>query len=198
MPNPISPPNPNPNAQPTKSDGVVSAADEEDSCAPYIDIQVQSDLWHDWVAPIESWLGASLRALNMAHGEISVYLTDDAECAVYNERYRGRASPTNVLSFPATSAASIPSGASMPMDDAVPPILWGDILLAYETIEREAGAQGKSLQAHIAHLLIHGLLHLKGYDHQTDDEAEDMEAQEIATLAQLGFANPYVVKPSEC
>ena len=109
-------------------------------------------------------------------GALAVLLTDDAAIAALNRAWRGKEGPTNVLSFPAAGA-----GAGF----------WGDIALAAETIAVEAQNQGKSFDAHAAHMAIHGFLHLLGYDHQTESEAEAMEARERAILAVLGIADPY-------
>lgn len=109
-------------------------------------------------------------------GSISVVLADDKFIHDLNYQYRGFNKPTNVLSFTAG-------------DDAL-----GDIVLGYETIRREAQEQGKSFEAHMAHMLVHGVLHLQGFDHETKKEAEQMETMEIAILGKLGFTNPYEVR----
>ena len=111
---------------------------------------------------------------------MSLCLTDDAEVRALNARWRGLDKPTNVLSFPAAPAER--------MREA--PLL-GDIALAYETLAREAEKSGASLADHYRHLVAHGFLHLIGYDHQTDEEAERMEALEKRILARLGVADPY-------
>ncbi len=114
--------------------------------------------------------------------EVSVVLTDDAEQETLNRSYRGRDSSTNVLSFPSDEMAT----AGFP-DDLPMPL--GDISLALETLVREA--QDTSLRDHFCHLLVHGMLHLSGYDHETNDQAECMEALEISILEELGVDNPY-------
>lgn len=116
----------------------------------------------------------------LPHAEVSVLLTGDAEVRTLNARWRGKDTPTNVLSFPAAEGARL---ATSPMV--------GDIALAYETCRREAEAEGKVFSDHAVHLVVHGALHLVGFDHETDAEAEDMEAMERRILAGLGIADPY-------
>jgi probable rRNA maturation factor len=106
--------------------------------------------------------------------ELSILFTDDAHIQRLNRDFRGKDKPTNVLSFPQ------PAG----------PLL-GDIILAFETVRDEAALAGKALKEHMAHLIVHGFLHLIGYDHETDEEAEEMEALERAALARIGIADPY-------
>lgn len=114
-------------------------------------------------------------ALGKKGGMISVVLADDAFVHELNHQYRGKDKPTNVLSFPG-------EGEEL-----------GDIVLAFETLKREAKEQKKSFRAHCAHLVVHGVLHLLGHDHENDKDATRMEAQEVAVLAKLGFSNPYEV-----
>lgn len=114
--------------------------------------------------------------------EISVVFTDDAAVRVLNRAHRGRDRPTNVLSFP-LEAPGAGGGET--------PAMVGDIILAAETIAREAADQDKSVESHVCHLLIHGMLHLIGYDHERDHEAEEMERREVAALRRLGIADPY-------
>jgi probable rRNA maturation factor len=152
-----------------------------------IDIQVEAGVW-----PPEAHLGplipaaiqaglaeTGLRA--QAPAELSILLTDDAHVQKLNAEWRGKDKPTNVLSFPAFPGRH---------DKTLPPML-GDIVLAQETVAREAALEGKPLHHHISHLVIHGLLHLLGHDHETDDEAEAMEAIERRALARLAIPDPY-------
>ena len=118
--------------------------------------------------------------------EISVVLTGDDEVRDLNAEYRGKEKPTNVLSFPM-------SGPDDLRDTTIagPELLLGDIVLARGICEAEAADKGVSVEQHATHLLVHGTLHLLGYDHQDDAEAADMEAREIRALGRLGIANPY-------
>lgn len=117
--------------------------------------------------------------------EIGIALADDAESARLNARYRGLDRPTDVLSF---ASGEQPSGNRRPGD---PPVMLGDIVVAYETSARDAARAGKPLANHLQHLVVHGLLHLLGYDHQTDDDARRMEAMEVEILRRLGVGDPY-------
>ncbi len=115
--------------------------------------------------------------------EVSILLTDDAQVRQLNRDYRKKDQPTNVLSFPA-------------LDDDTPippegPVLLGDVIIARETTEREAYEESKSLKNHVSHLVVHGVLHLLGYDHIEDDEAEEMESLERSILGALGVPDPY-------
>lgn len=137
---------------------------------------------------IEAWLGDVLAAVPGYAGrarEIGVRIVSDAEGRDLNRRYRGKDSATNVLSFPAAPADAFTQLA----DDE--PLPLGDLVLCAPVIAREAVEQGKLEHAHWQHLLVHGALHLLGYDHGTDAEAADMEALEIRLLAARGVDNPY-------
>ncbi len=117
--------------------------------------------------------------LGVGDAEVSVLFADDAFVRDLNARWRGQDKPTNVLSFPA-APENIPG-----------PRMLGDIVLAYETVAREAREAGKTFEHHTAHLLVHGFLHLLGFDHETDDEAADMEARETRILETLDIPDPY-------
>ena len=137
------------------------------------------------VPGLEALVARAVAAVPQPDGpaEVSILLTGDAEMAELNGRYRGLPKPTNVLSFPAPATLKLPLGEVRP---------FGDLVLAWATVAREARDQGKSLDAHLTHLLVHGLLHLHGYDHQTDQDADTMERLETAILATLGYADPYL------
>lgn len=119
--------------------------------------------------------------------EIAIRLTDDDEVHNLNRDFRGKDKPTNVLSFPQVQPDLLASLSNS--DDGE--ILLGDIVLARETCAREADEKGVSLEDHATHLIVHGTLHLVGYDHMDDASAAAMEALEVKALASLGIANPY-------
>lgn len=116
--------------------------------------------------------------------EMSLLACDDARIAELNAEFRGRPSPTNVLSWP---AAEPPTG----RPGQAEPVFLGDLALAFETCRQEAEAAGIPLEHHAAHLIVHGCLHLLGYDHQGERDAATMEAIETKTLASMGIADPY-------
>ncbi|MCO5064121.1 MAG: rRNA maturation RNase YbeY [Rhizobiaceae bacterium] len=113
--------------------------------------------------------------------EVSILFTDDRHIRTLNAQWRGKDKATNVLSFPAFPPRR---------DGALPPLL-GDIVLAWETVRREAEEEAKPFENHLLHLVVHGFLHLIGYDHETDEEAEEMEGLERRTLARLAIPDPY-------
>ncbi|HEV2300814.1 MAG TPA: rRNA maturation RNase YbeY [Stellaceae bacterium] len=115
--------------------------------------------------------------------EVAILLADDSELARLNRRFRGKPGPTNVLSFP----ASAPGAATAPGT----PLVLGDVALALETVVREAAEQQKPLPDHLAHLVVHGVLHLIGYDHHSAADAARMESLEKSILAELGVPDPY-------
>jgi probable rRNA maturation factor len=134
---------------------------------------------------LERW---ALRALaEEARGELTIRIVDERESAELNSRYRGKTGPTNVLSFPAGEAGVPAAGGEEPLP-------YGDLVICAPVVEREAREQGKRLAAHWAHMVVHGALHLQGYDHENVRDAGIMEARERALLAELGFPDPYSIK----
>ena len=119
--------------------------------------------------------------------EVSLVFTNDAEIRGINAEWRNQDKPTNVLSFPAFPLAP----------GKMPGPMLGDIIFAEETLAREAGELGKSFDDHLTHLMVHGFLHLFGYDHMEEDEAEKMEGLETRILAELGLSDPYGDSPEE-
>jgi probable rRNA maturation factor len=118
--------------------------------------------------------------------EISVLLTGDDQVRELNAEYRGKRKPTNVLSFPMVDVDDL-----LKANVAGPELLLGDIIVAHGVCEAEAADKGVSVEQHATHLIVHGTLHLLGYDHQDDADAADMEAREVRALSRLGIANPY-------
>ena len=152
-----------------------------------IDIAIESPGWPSEEALralVEVAIAAAMAEVKLeprVDRELSMLFTDDAAIRDLNNQWRGKDSPTNVLSFPASPLAG---------RDAMPPIL-GDIVLAYETVAREAGLEGKPFDHHLTHLVVHGFLHLLGHDHEDDREAEAMEALERSILSRLAIPDPY-------
>lgn len=131
---------------------------------------------------IENWISQAVAAIpqvGQTDAEVSVCIVDETESRELNLRYRHQDKPTNVLSFP----AEIPPELNLP--------LLGDLVICAPVVEREAEEQHKSLDAHWAHMVVHGTLHLLGYDHITDQEAKEMEDLETIILLQMGFPAPY-------
>ena len=126
------------------------------------------------------WARAALQGLKRERVALGVRIVGGAESAGLNRRFRGKPGPTNVLSFPFEAPAGTRSG-------------WlGDLVICAPVVRREARAQRKPVRAHWAHMVVHGILHLRGYDHMNRHDAAVMEKREIRILEELGFANPYV------
>jgi len=159
------------------------------SALPLTEVLVVADCWQtepDAEAVIHRAIDAAAEFTDADVGdaELAVMLTDDSGIRTLNSNWRGIDKPTNVLSFPALQ----PTGTGTP-DDA--PRMLGDIAIAYETTRREADEEQKPFDHHLSHLAVHGFLHLIGYDHEKDDDAETMEGLEQEILAQLGIPDPY-------
>src|SRR5713101_518549 len=156
------------------------------SAAPSVDVAVHCSAWLEACPDASAIAAAGARAALATGTEASrcvvdVTLTDDAEQRQLNRTYRGKDAPTNVLAFP--QAETVPAA------DA--PVLLGDVVLAFETVRREAAEQKKPFANHLSHLVAHGVLHLLGLDHENAADAAAMEAREIKILGGLGVPDPY-------
>jgi probable rRNA maturation factor len=158
-------------------------------------VRILDPAWRQlWPAAARRVRSAARRALETAMdpsalgpgAELTIVLADNGTVRRLNRQYRGIDKPTNVLSFGGTDGGREPPGGS--------PTILGDVLLARETVAAEAADQGKSVADHAVHLVVHGVLHLLGYDHQAAREADLMESIENQVLGWLGVANPYVVR----
>jgi probable rRNA maturation factor len=154
---------------------------------PNADVLVAADCWQSEPraeAIVQRAIAAAASAVELPakETEVAIMLTDDARVQELNREWRDQDKPTNVLSFPAEWHTG-------PDEDA--PRMLGDIAIAYETTRREADSELKPFENHLSHLVIHGFLHLLGYDHLQDDEAEEMETLEQDILAGLGIPDPY-------
>jgi probable rRNA maturation factor len=127
----------------------------------------------------QRWLEAAVMPFQ-PESEVTIRLVDEAESNELNLTYRGKDKPTNVLSFPFEA----PPGIELP--------LLGDLIICRQVVEQEAAEQGKTVEAHWAHMVVHGTLHLLGYDHIEDEEAEEMEALETEIILALGYPDPYI------
>ena len=132
-------------------------------------------------ATFQRWLEAVLPQFQ-EEAEVTIRLVDEAESNQLNLTYRGKDKPTNVLSFPFEA----PPGIELP--------LLGDLIICRQVVEQEAVEQQKTLEAHWAHMVVHGSLHLLGYDHIEDDEAEEMESLETEIMQEMGYPDPYLVE----
>jgi probable rRNA maturation factor len=155
-----------------------------------IDLVRESPLWdaeRDIDATLHSAIAAASADFSLGEAELAIVLTDDERIQVLNREWRGFDKPTNVLSFPVNEP-----GLGQPT-----PLLLGDIVIAYETTKREALEQGTPFLHHLLHLTVHGFLHLRGYDHEADDEAETMEQLERQILARLDIPDPYAARDAD-
>ena len=147
-----------------------------------IEVEVEAEDWTDAIDDVEAVVErAAVSALGSQAGGVVILLTDNDTVRDLNQRFRGKDRPTNVLSFP---AAEMPGADPQPL---------GDIVLAYGVCATEAEEQSKTLRNHLTHLIVHGVLHLLGRDHEDDAEAETMEGEERVILASLGVSDPYTL-----
>jgi probable rRNA maturation factor len=164
----------------------MTSAPSRHAPAPSITIQVQSPLWEAEPAAeqtVRDAIAAAAATLSTADNEVSILLTDDKAIRLLNREWRGIDKPTNVLSFPAaTTKASV----RMP--------LFGDIVIAYETLKRECDDEGRIFLHHLAHLTVHGFLHLIGYDHQVEAQAEEMEGLESKIMMRMQMPDPHLAR----
>jgi probable rRNA maturation factor len=165
---------------------------------PLVETLIEDDRWLalDLPALAERAGQATLAGAGLAPQGFSLCLMacDDARIAVLNGQFRGKAAPTNVLSWPSEERGSDTFGDPPPPPErgsVEDPLHLGDVALAWETCAREAREQEKTLSDHACHLIVHGTLHLLGYDHEDDEDAALMEQIEISALATMGVANPY-------
>ncbi|MFN4140668.1 rRNA maturation RNase YbeY [Aestuariivirga sp.] len=152
-----------------------------------VTIEVEDESWRELLGLEDLALRAAAAALAgagkaLGEGEVALLFTSDSAVAELNAEWRGKAGATNVLSFPSAPDMPVPAGERRPL---------GDIVLAHGVIAREAREQGKTLHAHTSHLIVHGVLHLLGYDHEDEQEALDMERLETGILKGLGIPDPY-------
>jgi probable rRNA maturation factor len=149
---------------------------------PAIDVLVQSPLWSDQPLAehiVREAIAAASTTISTKNGEVSIILADDSAVRALNRQWRGVDKPTNVLSFP---AKGIDGG----------PCLFGDIVMAYETLKRECDNEDRVFLHHLAHLTIHGFLHLMGYGHSVDAEAEEMEGLESKIMMRMSLPDPWL------
>jgi probable rRNA maturation factor len=158
-----------------------------------IAVTVLTPAWRETLSEAEPLARRAARAALAAaeegvapagEAEVGLVLADDATLGRLNRQYRGVEGPTNVLSFSASEGSALESSG---------PLLLGDVVLAYETVRRESEEQGKRFSDHLCHLVVHGVLHLLGYEHGTEAQASAMERLEVAALAGLGVSDPYVL-----
>ena len=153
-------------------------------------VMVRSARWRKRPAAkniVKSAVEAAAKAVSTRPFELAIVLSDDSAIRSLNRQWRGKNAPTNVLSFPAVTAGK---------GRSAPPYV-GDVVIAYQTTAREAAAEGKPFNHHLAHLAIHGFLHLLGYDHENDRDADAMERLERRILKRIGVADPYAIRDAE-
>ena len=162
----------------------MTSAPSRRAAAPSIDIQVQSPLWQAEPAAeqtVRAAIAAAAATLSTADGEVAILLTGDEAIRALNRQWRGIDKPTNVLSFPAAVTAA-----------GVGDKFFGDIVIAYETLKRECDYENRIFTHHLAHLAIHGFLHLIGYGHEVDAEADEMEGLESKIMMRMNLPDPWL------
>lgn len=164
---------------------------------PLVDIIIEDERWQDLLPALAETAAQAVlsdQGLDSAAFEVSLLGCDDARIAVLNAEFRGKPAPTNVLSWPAQDLAPEAEGARPDLPEPFLPDereSLGDIAIAWETCAREAEEQGKSLHDHVLHLIVHGVLHLLGYDHIREGDAALMEGTEVRVLDRMGISDPY-------
>jgi len=171
-----------------------------------LDIQLADDLSESIEEPpprhlLQQWAQAAWQGAENEQPVLSLRIVSSAESQQLNHDYRGKNKPTNVLSFPMNISEKISGNVSADMpaelleamveDFSQTEMMLGDLAICADVVNSEANQQGKSLQSHWAHMVIHGMLHLQGFDHIDDAQAEEMESLEIQIMQQLGFSDPY-------
>lgn len=177
---------PAPKTAPPKARTAVSARVPRPAGRLTITILSRAPAWRQALGDARGAVRRAARAAyaaapREAAAEITIVLADDASLRALNRAFRAKDKPTNVLSFPAPAAPRVP-GAAIPL---------GDVILAFETLAAEAAAAGKPMADHLSHLVVHGVLHLLGFDHETKGDAAVMEPLETRVLAGLGVPDPY-------
>ena len=155
-----------------------------------VDVLTESD--DDSIPPddfIRDWVARAVTATGPLHAEVAIRIVEPGEMRAMNRDYRGKDRSTNVLSFPAGIVAGLPAGEPAPL---------GDVVICATVVRDEAREQGKSISDHWAHMLVHGALHLLGFDHESDADAAEMEALETRVLAAQGIADPYGANGRNC
>ncbi len=153
-----------------------------------VEVHIADDDWQvisgiEQIINTAASTAASALTEDVSNHVLGVRLAGNADVQALNKHYRGKDKPTNILSFTSDQDA-----AHWPADEPLP---FGDVILAYGVVEREANEFGKKIESHLTHLIVHGVLHLAGYDHEDAETADEMEALEIKILAGLGIENPY-------
>lgn len=160
-----------------------------------VSLEIRSPEWDskkDWEKSIKEILTLSLKevAPHLSTSEISIVLTNDKEIYEFNKAYRNKDKATNILSFPQQEPFFFKKEQKNKKKQ-LPPLLLGDLMISYETVNQEAIDQKKIFTDHLTHLLIHGMLHLLGYDHETEAEAQIMESLELKLLRKFSISDPY-------